>query len=672
MCMSVHLRKVRPMSQPKGFQDKVSLIWAVADILRGDFKPHEYGQTILPFVVLRRLECALEHTKDNVIAKSKSLEGKIKDLETILNKESGHTFYNTSELDLTKILQDPNKVASNLNSYIRAFSTSASEVLEKYGFPEKIKKLDEQGLLYQIIGKFADIDLSEKSVSNEAMGYIFEELLRKFSEMSNETAGEHYTPREVIRLMVNLLFIEDSKALTGQKPIRSIYDPACGTGGMLSIAEEHLHALNPDIKLNVFGQELNPETWAIARSDLMIKGQDPTRIALGNSLTHEDGHSGKEFDYCISNPPYGVDWKKYQEPIEKEHQSKGFNGRYGAGLPRVSDGSFLFIQHMIDKMKTVSIDSTGEVTEGGSRLAIILSGSPLFSGQAGSGESEIRRWIIENDWLEGIVAMPDQMFYNTGIGTYVWIISNRKNKQNKGVVKLVDARSLGTKMRRGLGDKRNELTTSDISQITELYSEAHTTASPLLKVLRNEELGVARISIEQPLRLVWCVDEITKQKVPAALRIRASEIPNYIYSSEIELTQVLTKFDFSQKEIKTLLKAFSKSDENAPIIVNKKGQIESDPNLRDFENIALPHGYIELSDEERVESVKIAAESYLKQEVHPYLPDAWIDHTKTKIGYEIPFIKQFYRYEAPKPIGELREEILALESTIEVIMKDLK
>ena len=409
------------MSQPKGFQDKVSLIWSVADILRGDFKPHEYGQTILPFVVLRRLECALEKTKEKVISKSKSLEGKINDLETILNKESGHNFYNTSPLSLTKILQDPNKVASNLNSYIRAFSPSASEVLDKYGFPEKIKKLEEQGLLYQIIGKFADLDLSEETVSNEAMGYVFEELLRKFSEMSNETAGEHYTPREVIRLMVNLLFIEDSKALVGQKPIRSIYDPACGTGGMLSIAEEYLHDLNPNIKLNVFGQELNAETWAIARSDLMIKGQDPTRITLGNSLNNEDGHVGKQFDYCISNPPYGVDWKKYQEPIEKEHKTKGFDGRYGAGLPRISDGSFLFIQHMISKMKPVADKpKTKESIEGGSRIAIILSGSPLFSGQAGSGESEIRKWILENDLLEGVVAMPDQMFYNTGIGTFVW------------------------------------------------------------------------------------------------------------------------------------------------------------------------------------------------------------------------------------------------------------
>ena len=456
------------MTAPKGFQDKISFVWAVADLLRGDFKPHEYGQVILPFVVLRRLECALEKNKDAVIERNKKLSG-IKDPEAILNSVSGHNFYNVSPLNLSKILSDPNKVASNLNTYIHAFSPSASEVLDKYGFPEKIKKLESAELLYQIVSKFADLDLSEASVSNEAMGYIFEELLRRFSEMSNETAGEHYTPREVIRLMVNLLFIEDSKSLAGDKPIRSIYDPACGTGGMLSIAEEHLHEMNPNIVLNVFGQELNDETWAIARSDLMIKGQDPKRITQGNSLTDEDGHSGTLFDYCISNPPYGVDWKKYEKKVRVEAEKLGFSGRYGAGLPRVSDGSFLFIQHMISKMKPYD----SKKNEGGSRIAVILSGSPLFSGQAGSGESEIRRWIIENDWLEGLVAMPDQMFYNTGIGTYIWIISNRKDKKSQGVVRLIDARESGTKMRKSLGDKRKELTQQAILEITELYSDAN-------------------------------------------------------------------------------------------------------------------------------------------------------------------------------------------------------
>lgn len=671
--MSVYPAKVSDMSQPKGFQDKVSLIWAVADILRGDFKPHEYGQTILPFVVLRRLECALEKTKDKVIAKSKSLEGKINDLETILNKESGHTFYNTSPLTLTKILQDPNKVASNLNSYIRAFSPSASEVLDKYGFPEKIKKLEDQGLLYQIIGKFADIDLSEESVSNEAMGYIFEELLRKFSEMSNETAGEHYTPREVIRLMVNLLFIEDAKALAGQKPIRSIYDPACGTGGMLSIAEEYLHDLNPNIKLNVFGQELNPETWAIARSDLMIKGQDPTRITLGNSLIDEDGHTGKQFDYCISNPPYGVDWKKYQEPIEKEHKTKGFDGRYGAGLPRVSDGSFLFIQHMISKMKpaTEGLENK-DLIEGGSRIAIILSGSPLFSGQAGSGESEIRRWIIENDWLEGIVAMPDQMFYNTGIGTFIWIISNRKDKKSKGVVRLVDARDFGTKMRKSLGDKRKELTSDAINKITELYSESISgTKDKRIKLMRNEEFGFARLTVERPLRLIWKIDNSVIELAPAALRERLTNLLGKTFTTQKDAEEAIKKIGFEGKEIKAALKAITFTDPAAAPVAGKKHEIEPDAELRDNENVSLPPAFLDMSEEEKTAALKILAEKQLSLEIRKYVQDAWIDHSKTKIGYEIPFTRQFYSYTVPRPVDELKKDIAQLEFEIQGLLKDL-
>jgi len=662
------------MSQPKGFQDKVSLIWSVADILRGDFKPHEYGQTILPFVVLRRLECALEKTKDKVIAKSRSLEGKINDLETILNKESGHNFYNTSPLSLTKILQDPDKVASNLNSYIRAFSPSASEVLDKYGFPDKIKKLEEQGLLYQIIGKFADLDLSEETVSNEAMGYVFEELLRKFSEMSNETAGEHYTPREVIRLMVNLLFIEDSKALAGQKPIRSIYDPACGTGGMLSIAEEYLHDLNPNIKLNVFGQELNPETWAIARSDLMIKGQDPTRITLGNSLNNEDGHVGKQFDYCISNPPYGVDWKKYQEPIEKEHKTKGFDGRYGAGLPRVSDGSFLFIQHMISKMKpVVDKPEIKEIIEGGSRIAIILSGSPLFSGQAGSGESEIRRWIIENDLLEGIVAMPDQMFYNTGIGTYVWIITNRKDKKSKGLVRLVDAREFGTKVRKSLGDKRKELTQDAIEKITILYSSATVNSSDgRVKVMRNDEFGFARLTVERPLRRVWRVDEEILLSAPSTLRANLAKLSGHTFATEEEVKSALAGIGIEGKEAIAIMKIIAAKDPMGNPVPGKKHLFEADTDLRDQENISLPKDFIGMTEVERGTVIEMLAERHLHDEIRQFVPDAWVDHTKTKIGYEIPFTRQFYRYTPPRPVSELRAEIESLESQIQELMSELK
>lgn len=661
------------MAQPKGFEDKVSLIWSVADILRGDFKPHEYGQIILPFVVLRRLECALEKTKDKVIAKKKSLDGKIKDLETILNKESGHNFYNTSPLTLSKILQDPNKVASNLNSYIRAFSPSASEVLDKYGFPEKVKKLDDQSLLYQIIGKFADLDLSEKSVSNEAMGYVFEELLRKFSEMSNETAGEHYTPREVIRLMVNLLFIEDAKALSGPKPVRTIYDPACGTGGMLSIAEEYLHDLNPNINLNVFGQELNPETWAIARSDLMIKGQDPTRITLGNSLTSEDGHSGKQFDYCISNPPYGVDWKKYAEPIQKEHDTKGFDGRYGAGLPRVSDGSFLFLQHMISKMKPVNDKKeTPDIIEGGTRIAIILSGSPLFSGQAGSGESEIRRWIIENDWLEGIVAMPDQMFYNTGIGTYVWIINNRKDARSKGLVRLVDARDMGTKMRKSLGAKRKELTPASIAEITRLYAEALGKGSDKrVKKMKNEEFGFARLTVERPLRRVWSVSEVTLLTAPAAIRTKLEKLLGKSFTDQKLAEKAIASLGLTGKDGAAALKAIATTDKDATPIAGKKSTYEPDADLRDNENITLPAGFIQMSEKERESAVAKLAEQHLTTEIHPYVSDAWIDHAKTKIGYEIPFTRQFYTYTPPRPVAEIRGEIESLEKEIQDLMKDL-
>jgi len=655
------------MAAPKGFQNKVSFVWAVADLLRGDFKPHEYGQVILPFVVLRRLECALEKNKEAVIERNKKLGG-IKDPEAILNSVSGHNFYNVSPFNLSKVLQDPNKVASNLNLYIHAFSPSASEVLDKYGFPEKIKKLESADLLYQIVSKFADLDLYEESVSNEAMGYIFEELLRRFSEMSNETAGEHYTPREVIRLMVNLLFIEDSKSLSGEKPIRSIYDPACGTGGMLSIAEDHLHEMNPNIVLNVFGQELNDETWAIARSDLMIKGQDPKRITQGNSLTNEDGHSGTLFDYCISNPPYGVDWKKYEKYIRDEADKLGFSGRYGAGLPRVSDGSFLFIQHMISKMKPYD----PKKDEGGSRIAVILAGSPLFSGQAGSGESEIRRWIIENDWLEGIVAMPDQMFYNTGIGTYIWIISNKKDIKSKGKVRLIDAREFGTKVRKTLGDKRKELSEEAISEITKLYSAATDKRDDeRIRVMLNEEFGFARLTVERPLRRVWRIDQASVDNAHPLVQEKLSKVEHKVIH-DLELAEAfLTKLGFSGKELALALKAIATTDPAAEPLLGKKGQIESDGDLRENENVQLPIGFLELNEEKKEAEIYRLSELHLDDEIRPYLPDAWLDHSKTKIGYEIPFTRQFYKFIPPRPVTDIRNELNELDNDIEKLMKGL-
>jgi type I restriction enzyme M protein len=639
------------VAQPKGFEDKVSLIWSIADILRGDFKPHEYGSIILPFVVLRRLECALETTKSEVIKQAASLAGKIENVEPVLRKASKHTFYNTSPLDLGKLLQDPNKIGANLNTYIGAFSPSAAEVLEKYGFSEKVKKLDEQGLLYQVVSKFADVDLSEGTVSNEAMGYVFEELLRKFSEMSNETAGEHYTPREVIRLMVNLLFIEDVKALSAQKPVRTLYDPACGTGGMLSIAEEYLHDLNPNIQLEVFGQELNPETWAIARSDLMIKGQDPAHITLGNSLTDEDGHSGRSFDYCISNPPYGVDWKKYSEPIQSEFKKLGFNGRYGAGLPPVDDGSLLFVQHMLSKMKKLEQKSS-ESVEGGSRIAVILSGTPMYSGQAGSGESEIRKWILENDYLEGIVALPDQMFYNTPIGTYVWILTNRKNPRLRNKIKFVDAKNLGTKKKPSLGDKRKELLPSAIEEITNLYSEVtsrHSTENS--KVLDRDDFIYQRITLEQPLRCRWELKP--PQNLDAsALSFLYEEGPK-IFETESEIEDFLRDKNISGKLLRDLVKNSRIADPGAKIYVGKKGEVESDSKLRDQENLLVPKGYLDLKPEERADALRVAAESYLNTEVRQYLPDAWIDHSKTKIGAELSFTRQFFVQKLPRSIQEI-------------------
>ena len=700
------------MSGTSGFGDKVSFIWAVADELRGDFKAHEYGQVILPFLVLRRLECALEPTKAQVIAKAADLKGKVDTVDRILQMAAQHRFYNTSPLDLTKLLSDPDKVAPNLRTYIQGFSPGAVEVLDKYNFDDKISRLENAGLLYRVVSKFAELDLSTDAVSNDAMGYIFEELLRRFSEMSNETAGEHFTPREVIRLMVNILFVEDDKALSGAKPIRTLYDPACGTGGMLTVAQEHLKELNPNAVLEVYGQELNDETWAICRSDLMIKDQDPERIALGNSLTGADGHVGECFDYLLANPPFGVDWKKYAKDIQAEAETQGFEGRYGAGLPRVSDGSMLFLQHMISKMKRVADDpSTPDIIEGGTRLAIVFSGSPLFSGVAGGGESEIRRWIIENDWLEGIVALPDQLFYNTGISTYFWVLTNRKPAHRAGKIALIDAREHFAKMRKSLGDKRKYLTEADIEAVTRLYADAIELAEAgdeeRVKVFPREAFGYQRVTVEQPLRRRW---ELTADTIAALPDDRTwimwatppknhANPTDYIlqvesvqanlfealngqvgtsYATEIEFKKALTAItktfdaDLPANVTKAIVKAAATADPNAPLITKRNGDPEPDPDLRDQENIGLPEGYLALETGARETTLVTQADQYLNGEIHPYLPDAWIDHTKTKIGYEIPFTRHFYQYNPPRPVAEIDAELDAIEREIQELLGGLK
>lgn len=472
-----------------------AFIWSVADLLRGDYKQSDYGKVILPFTVLRRLDCVLEATKPAVLAELAAKQAQGVNPEPFLRRITDLSFYNTSTLDLQKLRGDPDHIAQNLFSYVQAFSPAVRDVFERFEFHTQVERLAKAGLLYQVTEKFAQIDLHPEAVSNMQMGLVFEELIRKFAEISNETAGEHFTPREVIRLMVNLIFIEDDAILSKPGVVRTIYDPTAGTGGMLSVAGEYLAEHNPQARLTVFGQELNPESYAICKADMLIKGQDVANIAFGNTLS-DDGHAHKRFDYMLSNPPFGVEWKKVEKEVRKEHEQQGYNGRFGPGLPRVSDGSMLFLLHLLGKMRPAQ--------EGGSRFGIVLNGSPLFTGGAGSGESEIRRYVLENDLCEAIVGLPTDMFYNTGISTYVWIISNRKPAARKGKVQLIDASGMWQKMRKSLGSKRKELSDAHIERITRLFgdfAEAHDDGgTPISRIFDNEAFGYHSITVERPLR----------------------------------------------------------------------------------------------------------------------------------------------------------------------------
>lgn len=643
---------------PVGFQDKVAFVWKVADKLRGTFKQHEYGSVMLPLLVLRRMDAVLAPTKQTVLDAAKGMDTIGEGQSALLKKKAGHRFYNTSPLSFATLLSDDKALADNLRAYIRKLSPEAYAVMEAYDFDPKLERLDRAGLLYAVVADFADLDLRPSVVSNEAMGYIFEELLRKFSEMSNETAGEHYTPREVISLMVNLLVSgETAKDLTDNpKPVRTIYDPAAGTGGMLMTALHHIRELNPAAIVNVYGQELNDETWAIAQSDLMMQDTAPERMRSGNSLTG-DAFPTEKFDYILANPPYGVDWKAYAAPIKDEHTKQGFHGRFGAGLPRVSDGSFLFLQHMLSHMKPT-----------GSRVGIVLSGSPLFSGQAGSGESEVRRWILENDWLEGIVALPDQMFYNTGISTYVWILTNDKADEDRGTVKLIDARALGTKMRKSLGDKRKELAPPAIDEIARLYGGAcdEFADDPRVKVLTNETFGFQRITVERPMRRRW---EVTAEAVATEPFSAYAGLLGQRFESEKALLAEAAELTTPQK--KAFAKTCAVADPEAPVVKGRGGKVEPDPDLRDQENVPLPQGWLDLGDEEREKALVDSAEAHLENEIRPYVPDAWIDHAKTKVGFEIPFTRHFYVYQPPRPVEEIAQEIKDLEQQIQQWMSGL-
>jgi type I restriction enzyme M protein len=669
------------MSDAPVVRNHAAFIWSVADLLRGDYKPSEYGRVILPLVVLRRLDCVLEATKPAVLKRHADLAGKIENIEPVLQSVAGQQFFNTSPLDFTRLLDDPSNIGDNLRAYITGFSSAARDVIEKFDFNLHVTKLDRANLLFLVISKFADIDLHPDKVSNLEMGYLYEELVRRFSELSNETAGEHFTPREVIRLMVNLLFIEDEDALTKPGIVRTIFDPACGTGGMLSVAEDHLRALNPAARLEVFGQELNAETYAICRSDMMLKGQDASHIAWGNSFS-EDGHQGARFDYLLANPPFGVEWKKVEDVVKTEAATKGFHGRFGAGLPRINDGSFLFLQHMISKMKPSS--------EGGSRLAIVFNGSPLFTGAAGSGESEIRRWIIENDWLEAVVALPDQLFYNTGISTYFWIVTNRKSPERRGKVQLVDAREMFVKMRKSLGEKRKEISPAQIDDITRLYGEF--TESDKVKIFENHAFGYLRVTVERPLRLRWEITEETiaavmatkpverlDEPTRASLRQTLEQHTDLTASTQTEIAKKLAPslrpLTLASAAEKAVWAALAVRDDNAPMVTDKKGNPEPDPDLRDNENVPLPGIAIQWAEDpaKRLATTeyRTAVEDYLCTEVHPYVSDAWAEHDKTKIGYEIPLTRHFYTYTPPRPLAEIDAEIKTLEAEIRRLLAEV-
>lgn len=657
-------------------KNHAAFIWSVADLLRGNYKQSEYGKVILPLTVLRRLDCVLGPTKEKVLQRAASLKGKIENQEPILCAVAMEQFFNTSLLDMKKLLDDPGHLAVNLRAYIAGFSTGARDVLEKFDFDTQIARLERANLLYLVMSKFVEIDLHPNVVSNLEMGYLYEELIRRFSELSNETAGEHFTPREVIRLMVNLLFIEDSDALAKPGTVRTLFDPACGTGGMLSVAEDHLRSLNPNARLEVFGQELNPETYAICRSDMMLKGQDASHIIVGNSFS-EDGHKGATYDYCLANPPFGVEWKNVEKEIKDEHERLGFSGRFGAGLPRIKDGSFLFLQHMISKMKPAG--------QGGGRIAIVFNGSPLFTGAAGSGESEIRRWIIENDWLEAVVALPDNLFYNTDISTYFWIVSNRKSKERRGKVQLIDAREKFVKMRKKLGEKRKEISTEQIDEITCLYGDF--IENDYVKIFSNHVFGYQRITVERPLCAIWQSNNFrtllnpdpegwmrqNENDIDAAL----TKLGNKKYKTSKEAGTAFKNVlaEYTARQIKELVEIMCLADESQPIVTDAKGNPEPNTDLRDNENVPLTEGPItwdqDPTDRLATKSYRATVETYVKTEVLPYVPDAWVDFDKTKIGYEIPLTRHFYKYAPQRPLADIDAEIKQREAEIQALLKEV-
>lgn len=666
-----------------------SFIWSIAEILRGDYKQSEYGKVILPFVVLRRLDCILKDTKEAVLEIARNLPEGLDDeiRDSILYEASGPNLrvYNTSRFTFDTLRgQDPGQLHTNLIAYINGFPAGVRDIFEdKFLFIDQLKRLNDSGLLWQVFERFCQVDLHPERLSNHEMGYLFEELIRRFSEISNETAGEHFTPREVIRLIVDLLIANDDEKLSKKGSIRQVYDPACGTGGMLTITEEALKSHNPTIRVELYGQELNPESFAICKSDMLVTGHNPDRIAFGNTLIN-DAHQDRQFHYMLTNPPYGVHWGKYEDPIKEEAKTKGLDGRFGAGLPRVSDGQLLFLQHMISKMRN---------DEDGSRIGIVMNGSPLFTGGAGSGESEIRRWLLENDWVDAIIALPTDLFYNTGIQTYVWLLTNRKLKERVGKVQLIDASSerFWRPMRKSLGSKRREIPEEARHEIVRIYKhmlngvdgEGSEEWSDYSKIFDVADFGYREIRVERPLRLNFQVSEDRLERLQAERafsRLPADEQAAIVGALKEHMPETLfTNRDAFEEALaeamasaglklrapirRAILTALSERDEDADVCTDKNGNPEPDPELRDHERVPLKEDWRE----------------YFAREVAPFVPDAWVDETYRdardgevgRIGYEINFNRYFYKYVPPRPLEDINAELRQLEAEIAELLREV-
>ena len=632
-----------------------NFIWNVADLLRGDFKQSEYGRIILPFTVLRRLECVLEPTREQVWAQHEAMKDSGIDLDLVLPSAANASFYNTSHFSLATL--GSTSTRANLEEYIAKFSSNARQIFEHFAFDSWLVKLEAANLLYLVAQKFAEIDLHPNVVSNRGMGIVFEHLIRKFAESANDTAGDFFTPRDIVRLAPTLVFSGDQDVLAEEGVVRTVYDCAAGTGGFLSTAIEQVEEWNSSATLIPYAQELNPETYAIAVADQLIKGYDTKNIKLGNTLSNDLLYNEK-FDYCLANPPFGVKWEKVQKQVQEERKNLGYSGRFGAGLPRVGDGSLLFLMHLLSKRKPIE--------QGGTRIGIILSGSPLFNGGAGSGESEIRRWILEEDLLEAIVALPTDLFYNTGIGTYVWILSNHKEPERKGKVQLIDASNVYTSMKKSLGSKRKMLSEEQISVIARLHEAFE--AQQLSKIFSTTDFGYRRITVERPLRLCF---KVNKENLETYINTKGSTnaddfaalIDKGTFDNLSDFLTAAKVKKLNKASHKAVLACFGEKDSTAQPVMDFDGRPMADTDLREYENVPLWQDIRE----------------YFNKEVLPHVPDAWIDESKKDekdghigiVGYEINFNRYFYQYQPPRKLVEIDADLKAVEAEIEALLNEV-